>query len=347
MLAFSSGLLHLWLTEQQHNQQQNYINSYAAMLTTASASQLGSFIHNQDTDSIESVAKGLYENDSVYKVAIYQRNGALLFKLEADELPSDLRSVVSDIYFQEDKNGYLTLYFSPNAQASLISQVVAQPGMIWIISGLSWLLLLLLISFRKIRRWWKGHKQPDAPSSINIESLSQSQLLRQLLKHSNGKKHYQGNSSWFVIKANWERLDKQDTHQLLRLFNRWLPKNEVYFLGFKQSLLMLGKDCEVVEPSLITQLQVLFKAMRQLKLEPTILIHNLSFERDIYQTFFEIIEPGIWLESDIKHQSIIEGEEPIELEIETAGEVKLTRVPDVEAHQRTGIERQVRFLLGA
>ncbi|MCW9028121.1 MAG: hypothetical protein OQJ80_04235, partial [Kangiella sp.] len=189
--------------------------------------------------------------------------------------------------------------------------------------------------------------QPDAPSSINIESLSQSQLLRQLLKHSNGKKHYQGNSSWFVIKANWERLDKQDTHQLLRLFNRWLPKNEVYFLSFKQSLLMLGKDCEVVEPSLITQLQVLFKAMRQLKLEPTILIHNLSFERDIYQTFFEIIEPGIWLESDIKHQSIIEGEEPIELDIETAGEVKLTRVPDVEAHQRTGIERQVRFLLGA
>ncbi|MCW9028189.1 MAG: hypothetical protein OQJ80_04595, partial [Kangiella sp.] len=138
----------MWLTEQQHNQQQNYINSYAAMLTTASASQLGSFIHNQDTDSIESVAKGLYENDSVYKVAIYQRNGALLFKLEADELPSDLRSVVADIYFQEDKNGYLTLYFSPNAQASLISQVVAQPGMIWIISGLSWLLLLLLISFR-------------------------------------------------------------------------------------------------------------------------------------------------------------------------------------------------------
>lgn len=336
----------MWLTEQQYQQQQNYINSYTEMLTTASSSQLGSFIHNQDKDSIEAVAKGLYENDSIFKVSIYQRDGSLMSKLEADELPEDLRSVVADIYYKDEKNGYLTLYFSPTAQASLISQVVAQPVMIWIISGFSWVMLLFVLSFNKIRKWWKNRKPKVTSSEAGKELPSQNQLLRQLLKHSNGKKEQQEVGSQYAIKANWERLNEQTTHQLLTVFNRWLPKNNIYFLSFKQSLLILGKDSHKLESNQLIQLQVLVRAMRQLKLEPAILIHNLDFDRDIYETFFEVMEPGIWLESDIKHQSFMNSEQHIELEIESIGEVELTRVPDIEAQQRSGIERQARFLLG-
>ncbi|WP_417445954.1 hypothetical protein [Kangiella sp.] len=346
VLAISSGLLQLWLTEQQYQQQQNYINSYTEMLTTASSSQLGSFIHTQDKDSLEAVAKGLYENDSIFKVSIYQRDGSLMSKLEADELPDDLRSVVADIYYQDKKNGYLTVYFSPTAQASLISQVVAQPVMIWIISGISWGLLLFAISFKKIRQWWKNRKPKENTAMAGKELPSQNQLLRQLFKHSNGKKEQQEDGSQYVIKANWERLNERTTHQLLTVFNRWLPKNNIYFLSFKQSLLILGKDSQKLESNQLIQLQVLVRAMRQLKLEPAILIHNLNFDRDIYETFFEVMEPGIWLESDIKHQSFIDSEQHIELEIESIGEVELTRVPDIEAQQRSGIERQARFLLG-
>lgn len=346
VLAISSALLQLWLTEQQYQQQQNYINSYTEMLTTASSSQLGSFIHTQDKDSLEAVAKGLYENDSIFKVSIYQRDGSLMSKLEADELPDDLRSVVADIYYQDKKNGYLTVYFSPTAQASLISQVVAQPVMIWIISGISWGLLLFAISFKKIRQWWKSRKPKESSAMTGKELPSQNQLLRQLLKHSNGKKEQQENGSQYVIKANWERLNERTTHQLLTVFNRWLPKNNLYFLSFKQSLIILGKDSQKLESNQLIQLQVLVRAMRQLKLEPAILIHNLDFDRDIYETFFEVMEPGIWLESDIKHQSFIDSEQHIELEIESIGEVELTRVPDIEAQQRSGIERQARFLLG-
>ncbi|MHC9511268.1 hypothetical protein [Kangiella sp. M94] len=347
ILAISSSLLHLWLTEQQYQQQQNYINSYTEMLTTASSSQLGSFIHTEDKDSIEAVAKGLYENDSIYKVTIYQRDGSLMSNMEADEIPSDLRSVVADIYYQDEKNGYLTLYFSPTAQASLISQAVAQPIMIWIISGFSWVILLFVLSFRNIRKRWKSRKPKDQSSVTGKEPPSQNQLLRQLLKHSNGKKEQQGGGSQYVIKANWERLDEQATHQLLTVFNRWLPKNKIYFLSFKHSLLILGKDSHRLESNQLIQLQVLARAMRQLKLEPVILIHNLNFDRDIYETFFEVIEPGIWLESDVKHQSFIDSEEHIELEVESIGAVELTRVPDIEAQQRSGIERQARFLLGS
>lgn len=317
------------------------------MLTTASASQLGSFIYTQDEDSIEAVAKGLYENDSVFKVAIYKRDGTEMVKLEADELPADLRSVVADIYFQEKKNGYLTIYFSPNAQASLISQVVSEPTMIWIISGFSWGLLLFIISFRNIRAWWKNRQPKTAEIRNGQDSPNQNQLLRQLLKHSNGKKNHPGaNANLLVIKANWQRLNEQNTHRLLTMFNRWLPKNGIYFLSFKQSLLVLGKESTLIEPNLLTQLQVLLKAMKRLKLEPSILVHNLEFDREIYQTFFDVIEPGIWLESDIRHASLIDGEERIELDIEAVGEVELTKVPDVDASQRNGIERQVRFLLG-
>ncbi len=317
------------------------------MLTTASASQLGSFIYAQDTDSIEAVAKGLYENDSVFKVAIYQRDGTEMAKLEADELPADLRSVVADIYFQEKKNGYLTIYFSPNAQASLISQVVSEPTMIWIISGFSWGLLLFIISFRNISTWWRSRQPKSTIVNNGQDSPSQNQLLRQLLKHSNGKKNHSGsNDNLLVIKANWQRLNEQHTHRLLTMFNRWLPKNGVYFLNFKQSLLVLGKESTLIEPNLLTQLQVLLKAMRRLKLDPSILVHNLEFDREIYQTFFDVIEPGIWLESDIRHASLIDSEERIELDIEAIGEVELIKVPDVEASQRNGIERQVRFLLG-
>lgn len=345
MLAISSSLLQLWLTNQQYLQQQSYINSYTEMLTTASASQLGSFIHNQDTDSIDAVAKGLYENDSVFKVSVYRRDGGVMASLEADEPPEDLRSVVADIYYREKKIGYLTLYFSPNTQASLMSQFVAKPVMIWVISGFSWGLLLFIISFRKIRRWWKEHKQKAGPATVNIDSPSQNQLLRQLLKHSNGKKQHKGHSSLFVVNANWERLNEQNTHQLLKVFNRWLPKNGIYFLSFKQPLLVLAKESKSLDSNLLTQLQVLLRVMQQLKLEPTILIHNLEFERDIYQTFFEVIEPGIWLESDMKHSAVNESDQHIELEIEAIGTVELTRVPDIEAHQRIGIERQARFLL--
>ena len=317
------------------------------MLTTASASQLGSFIYAQDNDSIEAVAKGLYENDSVFKVVIYQRDGTEMARLEADELPSDLRSMVADIYFQEKKNGYLTLYFSPDAQATSISQVIAEPFMIWIISGFSWALLLFVISFKKIRSWWKNRPIKDDVSSISKESPSQNQLLRQLLKHSNGKKHQSDSkATLLVIKANWARLNEQNTNQLLKVFNRWLPKNGTYFLSFKQSLLILGKDSDSIESNTLTQLQVLVSAMRQLKLEPTILVHNLEFDRNVYETFFEVIEPGIWLESDVQKVSQLESNNSIEFDIESVGEVKLIRLSEVEASQRSGIERQARFLVG-
>lgn len=317
------------------------------MLTTASASQLGSFIYAKDKDSIEAVAKGLYENDSVFKVAIYQRDGTEMAKLEADELPEDLRSVVADIYFQEKKNGYLAIYFSPNAQASLMSQMIAEPVMIWIISGFSWGLLLFVISFRRIRTWWKNRPAKDESVTNSKDSPSQNQLLRQLLKHSNGNKHRSDSgTSLLVLKANWHRLSEQSTHQLLKVFNRWLPKNGIYFISFKQPLLILGKDSNTIEPNLLIQLQVLVKAMQQLKLEPTVLVHNLEFERDVYQTFFEIIEPGVWLESDMQHAAQIESENKIELDIESVGQVKLICLPEIEASQRSGIERQARFLVG-
>lgn len=317
------------------------------MLTTASASQLGSFIYAQDKDSIEAVAKGLYENDSVFKVVIYQRDGTEMARLEADELPADLRSVVADIYFQEKKNGYLTIYFSPKAQASVMSQMVAEPVVIWIISGLSWGLLLFIISFRRIRSWWKSRPGKDEAVTNGKDSPSQNQLLRQLLKHgNNNKNHSVSGASLLVIKANWQRLNEQSTHQLLKVFNRWLPKNDIYFLSFKQPLLILGKDSNTIEPALLVQLQVLVKAMQQLKLQPTILVQNLEFEREVYQTFFEVIEPGIWLESDIPHAVQIESDNKIELEIESVGEIKLVCLPEVEASQRSGIERQARFLVG-
>lgn len=317
------------------------------MLTTASASQLGSFIYAQDNDSIEAVAKGLYENDSVFKVVIYQRDGTEMARLEADELPEDLRSMVADIYFQEKKNGYLTLYFSPDAQATSISQVIAEPFMIWIISGFSWALLLFVISFKKIRSWWKSRPAKDDVSTSSKEAPNQNQLLRQLLKHSNGKKHQSDSkATLLVIKANWARLNEQNTNQLLKVFNRWLPKNGTYFLSFKQSLLILAKDSDSIESNTLTQLQVLVSAMRQLKLEPTILVHNLEFDRNVYETFFEVIEPGIWLESDVQKVSQLESNNNIEFDIESVGEVKLIRLSEVEASQRSGIERQARFLVG-
>lgn len=111
-------------------------------------------------------------------------------------------------------------------------------------------------------------------------------------------------------------------------------------------MLILGKDSDSIEPNLITQLQVLVNAMQQLKLEPTILVHNLEFEREVYQTFFEIIEPGIWLESDMQQAVLVESDNKIALEIESVGEVKLTQLPEIEASQRSGIERQARFLVG-
>lgn len=268
-------------------------------------------------------------------------------RLEADELPADLRSMVADIYFQGKKNGYLTLYFSPNAQASLMSQMLAEPVMIWVISGFSWGLLLFVISFKQIRSRWKMRPAKDESSSNGKDSPSQNQLLRQLLKHSNGKKHNSDSRvNLLVIKANWQRLNEHNVHQLLKVFNRWLPKNGIYFLSFKQSLLILGKDSDSIEPNLITQLQVLVNAMQQLKLEPTILVHNLEFEREVYQTFFEIIEPGIWLESDMQQAVLVESDNKIALEIESVGEVKLTQLPEIEASQRSGIERQARFLVG-
>ena len=316
------------------------------MLSTASASQLGSFIHSQEIDSINAVVKGLYENDSIFKVAVYQRDGTQLTLIEADELPDNLRPVVADTYYQDQKNGYLTLYFSPDVQASLISQVVAQPVMIWIISGLSWGLLLLILSYRKIRRWWKQRKPQNSESPHVKETVSHNQLIRQLLKHSNGKKRQSSSNNLIVIMANWDRLNENSTHKLLTVFNRWLPRNHSYYSSFKQSILVLARDTDTLDSSLIVQLRVLFSVMQKLKLEPTILVHNLELERDIYDLFFEVIDEGIWLESGIGQTLTIETADEVEITIESDDEVVLHKIPKIEAQQKMSIERQVRFLLG-
>lgn len=378
-------IVYSWSEEQSSFRNQQFSDDYNQGLANASAAFLGELIDSDNTDSIEVIGQRLAQQPYINKLSIYKRNGQLLFQNNQSEdkattqstpetgasKPSIPQTIISDpvianISFEGRHNGYLIVYFNNITQISVIANKennwqhwFLSNNIIWLFGLLVWLTILTLVYADRWSRPKASRSKHDKKAKAP-QPKHNGQLLKELLKHN--KKHSKNAvfSSYIVIKADWSKLNKKQNNTLLRVLNRWLPQNGLFATQFDHNLLTLGLPQEHANISRIA-LHALERCLQNLQLAPKIILHELSFEQNTYDTFFKVIEPGIWFEEPHKKtllhrnwgaQKTIE----VEIEINSSAEpdnqksplegqsIALCQLKAPDAQQFGLIERQVRFL---
>lgn len=340
-----SFMIFTWNQEANNHQRQEFSQSYNQGMADLSAAFLGHLIEDENTDAIESIGQRLASNDNIQQISIYRRNGELVFSAgNTEQLYSD--PVIANIAYEDTYNGYLVIYFVSSEQFINNDQPLwLNSYALWIFGGILWLIIFLLLNIKRGKA-----KAPKTESNESIGNGSKTQQNGQLLKELIKRNRQQLQSTTIkhslVIKADWSKLSVEANTQLLRTLSRWLPQNAMLATQFNHGLLVLGLD-EEKGPLSRNALHALERCFQHIQLEPKILLHRLNFDRDIYQMFFGVIEPGVWYEKALQEKNQDynwPAKKVIDIELDTHEVIELCRLEEPDAEQRGLIERQVRFL---
>ena len=340
-----SFMVFSWHQETENYQTQEFSQHYNQGMADLSAAFLGHLIEDENTEAIESIGQRLASNDNIKQIAIYRRSGELIFSAsKTDTSYSD--PVIANIAYEDTYNGYLVIYFAAAEQVINNEQPLwANAYVIWFSGGILWLTILLLLHIKREKQKETKAKSNGAASS---ESTTQhnGQLLKDLIKHNRQQLQNKTIKHSLVIKADWSNLTTKGNAQLLRTLSRWLPQNAMLATQFNHGLLILGLDGEK-GPLSRNALHALERCFQHIQLEPKILLHRLNFDREIYQMFFGIIEPGIWYEKTLQEKDknySWPANKVIDIELDNHDIIELCRLEEPDAEQGGLIERQVRFL---
>lgn len=335
-----------WYQESLDNQTREFSLQYNQGMADLSAAYLGHLIEDENTDAIESIGLRLNNNKNIQKLAIYRRNGELIYSAgDADKPHSD--PVIANISYEDNYNGYLVIYFIP--ATDLIQSEPPfwlKPFMIWGIGATLWLLLFFLLTFIR-RKKEPTQTAPDQTSVVPPQTAKKNEVvLKELIKRNRKQLQNKTIQHSLVIKAEWSKLDAESNALLLRVLSRWLPQNGLLATQFSDGLLVLGLD-PTSTPLNRNPLHALERCLQQLQLQPKILLHHLNFDREIYHMFFDIIEPGVWFEKKLRQKDDNydwPSRKLIDIELDTHDIIELCQLEEPDAEQRGLIERQVRFL---
>ena len=101
-----------WYQESLDNQTREFSLQYNQGMADLSAAYLGHLIEDENTDAIESIGLRLNNNKNIQKLAIYRRNGELIYSAgDAAKPHSD--PFIANISYEDNYNGYLVIYFIP------------------------------------------------------------------------------------------------------------------------------------------------------------------------------------------------------------------------------------------
>ncbi|GAA0203932.1 hypothetical protein GCM10009123_09030 [Kangiella japonica] len=336
-------LVYSWTLAVRDYHAQEFTVEYSQGLANASASFLGHLIEDEDTDTLSTVGQQLQSDNAVTKLSIYRRNGELIYQ-SGEVFDGQSQPVIANIAFDGNYNGYLIVYFSnSDILPNYDNNFWLTPELIWIFGALIWLILVTLLY---AKQWFSPSTKKPQNKARNYQSMeSNVQLIKSLIRRKKDHENTPAISS-LIIKARWERLNQQSTNTLLRVLNRWLPQNGFFVTQFDNNLLTLGLRLEY-SPMNQNPLYALHNCLNQLQLEPKIIVHRLNFGEEIYQTFFDIIDSGIWFEKNLIETGSDynwSAEKVIDIELEDGIVVELCRLKAPDAEQKSVIERQVRYL---
>lgn len=336
-------MVYSWTLSVKAHKAQQFAIEYSQGIANTSASFMGHLIEDEDTDTLSTVGQQLQSNKVVTKLSIYRRNGELIYQI-GETIDESSQPVIANIAYNGSYNGYLIVYFSNNQVLALGDKAYwQQPQLIWIFGAITWLILVIMLYAKQ----WLSSTEKKSKKKVSDSKSAETNvhLIKSLLRRKKEDKNTEATSS-LIIKAQWSGLNDKSANILLRVLHRWLPQNGFFVGQFERNLLTLGLKREY-SPMNQNPLYALQHCLNQLQLEPKIIVHRLSFGEEIYQTFFDIIDSGIWFE---KH--LIEtgsdynwtAERVIDIEIEGGEIVELCRLKAPDAEQKSVIERQVRFL---
>lgn len=385
-IGFLCFLIYSWYSHVQQSQNQIFTTEYSQGLADTSSAFLGKLIEDQDTESIEAVGQRISAQKQIQKVSIYQRDGKLIYQslndLSTNDLnktapssrdqngadPSETKSetelndsaknltdkatepVIANISYEGRYNGYLIIYFAPFNSTETTKPLIQKDYIIWILGAFSWLIIIILLY---TNRWVRRSKNKVQAKISEQQSESpkakeqNGQLLKALIRRSKKQTQELKFANLIVIKANWSKLNEQDNTKFLRILNRWLPQNGLFATKFRHNLLILGIE-ESFSPISRNALYSLEACLKSIQLNPQIVLHTLEFGQDIYETFFKVIEPGVWFEKTsnrVNQDYQWSSQKTIDIEIEESNSLQLCQLNEPDAQQRGLIERQVRFLI--
>lgn len=336
-------IVYSWTLSVRDYQAQEFAIEYSQGLANASASFLGHLIEDEDTDALSTVGQQLQSDEAITKLSIYRRNGELIYH-SGESAEGENQPVIANISYEGNYNGYLIVYFSNNKILSNNDNVFwIIPELIWILGAFIWLILVILLYAKQ----WFSPSTKNSENNVRKSQPTESnvQLIKSLIRRKKDHESTQAISS-LIIKAKWSGLSDKSANILLRVLNRWLPQNGLFVTQFDQNLLTLGLKREY-SPMKQNPIYALQHCLNQLQLEPKIIVHRLNFGEEIYQTFFDIIDSGIWFEKHlIENDSDYNwsAERVIDIELEDGTLVELCRLKAPDAEQKSVIERQVRYL---
>ena len=338
-------MIFFWHQEAHNHQTQEFSQHYNQGMADLSAAFLGHLIEDENTDAIESIGQRVASNDNIQQVAIYRRNGELVFSAgNTDQAHSD--PVIANIAYEDSYNGYLVIYFVDAEHFTNSEQPLwFNSYVLWLFGGILWLIIFLLLNIKRGRSR-QSKAQNNADTSSESATQHNGQLLKELIKRNRQQLQNKSIKHSLVIKADWSKLTVKDNTQLLRTLSRWLPQNAMLATQFNHGLLVLGLDGDK-GPLSRNALHALERCFQHIQLEPKILLHRLNFDRDIYQMFFGIIEPGVWYEKALQEKDSDynwPAKKVIDIELDNHDIIELCRLEEPDAEQRGLIERQVRFL---
>ncbi|WP_223668532.1 hypothetical protein [Kangiella shandongensis] len=340
-------LISSWYEKVVDYKQHSFSVTYNQGLADSTASFLGQLIEDGDIEAIRNIGQRLSKHPNIQKVAIYQRTGELIHE-EGESSTAHSDPVIANISYDDHYNGYFIAYFLPSSELTADQDKVwLQGNVIWLLGAGVWLLFFIALN---IKRWLTSSpKTNQHHQSTDAEKLAQSdnsRLLKQLVKQNLKQSKDANFDGSLIIKADWTKLDNQTNNKLLRILSRWLPQNGLIATQFNSDLLILGLDSSF-SPLRRNPVYALEQSLKNLQLEPKIILHELDVGQDVCQTFFSIIEPGIWFEKSLKVSSSKEAwpaQKTIDIELEDKEIVELCQLPEPDAQQITLIERQIRFI---
>lgn len=332
--AFNQQYLYSKQTSDDSYQTSNLVD----LIVTNSNQQLLPLIKNNQLETIAEVLEQQLQYKLLYRIAIYRDDGTLIDKaLRETESDKPLLSKVTKLTHDQQSLGYLIFEFYQDNE-----RLTQSNFWLYYIALTLWSLaaFFLFLSKRSSKKAAQESNPPKPPLSYKKE-------LQQLLKRSQTQDN-KATKNFLIIHTDWESYNLKPRQPLLSLLNRWTAHNQSYLVSFDKDLLILGLP-EKLELEQFQKIEILEICLKELGINSTILVHNLSFGEAVYQHFFGVVEPGVWIESSQRTYS--ENEEAmvikqnIEIEVESYGQFHLYQIEVLKAEDATYIERQSRFFL--
>ncbi|RDX36691.1 hypothetical protein DZA50_03690, partial [Kangiella sp. HD9-110m-PIT-SAG07] len=277
-------ILFTWNQEADSYQSQEFDSVYNQGMADLSAAFLGHLIEDENTETIESIGHRLADKSRILQVAIYRRNGELIYSAGSQD-QSQSEPVIANISYEDSYNGYLVLYFAPSHSANINQPLWLHSSIIWFFGAALWVLIFLVLNIKRAK------KKPAEATEQTLDSAEaqptaarNGQVLKDLIKRNKQQLKGKTIKHSLVISAEWGKLDDRRNALLLRVLSRWLPQNGLLATQFSGGLLVLGLDSDKA-PLNRNPLFALERCLKQLQLQPKILLHRLNFDRDIYQMF--------------------------------------------------------------